>query len=124
MTGAVNQVYPGGLPGLLQKMQESGYGAQVSSWLGHGPNDPIERVRTSTRCSAITYVQQLEQHFGLPEGQISNVLASKALPTAVDSAEQQRPAAPAGHLPGAAAIAGADAAGELSRRRKRETAAG
>ena len=83
VTGAVNQVYPGGLGGLLQKAQESGYGAQVSSWLGHGPNDPIS-AQDVHNILGNQYVQQLEQHFGLPEGQIADVLA-KALPAAVDS---------------------------------------
>ncbi len=82
VAGAVNQVYPGGLNGLLQKAQESGYGSQVSSWLGHGPNEPITAHDVHNILGS-SYVQQLEQHFGLPEGQIADVLA-KALPAAVD----------------------------------------
>ncbi|MBE7220636.1 MAG: DUF937 domain-containing protein, partial [Caulobacteraceae bacterium] len=82
VAGAVNQVYPGGLGGLLQKAQESGYGAQVSSWLGHGPNDPITANDVHNILGSDN-VKALEQHFGLPEGQIADVLA-KALPAAVD----------------------------------------
>jgi uncharacterized protein YidB (DUF937 family) len=86
VASAVNQVYPGGLPGLLQKAQESGYGAQVSSWLGHGPNDPID-ANDIHNILGNEYVQQIEQQFGLPQGQIADILA-KALPAAVD---QQSP---------------------------------
>ena len=82
VTGAVNKVYPGGLPGLLKQLQESGYGAQVSSWLGHGPNNPIDG-QDIQNVLGNDHLKQLEAHFGIPAGTVADVLA-KALPTAVD----------------------------------------
>ncbi len=82
VAGAVNKVYPGGLPGLLNQMQSSGYGAQVASWLGHGPNDPIDG-QDIQNVLGNDHVKQLEAHFGIPAGAIADMLA-KALPAAVD----------------------------------------
>lgn len=82
VTGAVNKVYPGGVSGLLKQLQESGYGAQVSSWLGHGPNDPIDG-QDIQNVLGNDHLKQLEEHFGIPAGTVADVLA-KALPAAVD----------------------------------------
>ena len=82
VSGAINQVYPGGLPGLLKQLQESGYGAQVSSWLGHGPNDPIDG-EDLRNVLGNDHVKALEERFGIPAGTVADVLA-KVLPTTVD----------------------------------------
>ena len=37
--GLINSA--GGLPGLLQKFQDSGLGDQVASWIGHGENQTV-----------------------------------------------------------------------------------
>lgn len=100
VSGAINQVYPGGLPGLLKQMQESGYGAQVSSWLGHGPNDPIDG-QDIQNVLGNDHLQALEQQFGIPAGTVADVLA-KALPAAVDHHSpdgQLEPAAQPGGQP-------------------------
>lgn len=78
----VEKAYPGGLSGLLGQLQQSGYGSQVSSWLGHGPNDPItpddlKKVLSNEQ------VQQMEQKLGIPAGQVLETI-SKVLPEAVD----------------------------------------
>ena len=51
-------------------------------WLGHGPNDPIDG-QDIQNVLGNDHLQQLEAHFGIPAGTISEVLA-KALPAAVD----------------------------------------
>lgn len=78
----VNQHYPGGLDGLLKQLTASGYGQQVSSWLGHGPNDPID---TDDLRKALDnpQVRAMADKLGLPVDEVMNQLA-KSLPAAVD----------------------------------------
>ena len=82
LPGLINQHYPGGLDGLLKQLTASGYGQQVSSWLGHGPNDPID---TDDLRKALNNQQfrTLAEKLGLPADQVMGELA-KSLPTAVD----------------------------------------
>ena len=72
----------GNMQGLLDKLQQSGLGPQVSSWLGDGKNMPItaDQLRAALGNSQI---QQLAASFGLP---VDKVLASLAehLPSIVD----------------------------------------
>src|SRR5476649_2837234 len=72
----------GDMQGLLDKLQQSGLGPQVSSWLGDGKNIPItaDQLRAALGNSQI---QQLAASFGLP---VDKVLASLAehLPSIVD----------------------------------------
>ena len=72
----------GGLGGLLQQLQQSGLGPQVSSWLGNGANMPVtaDQLRQALGDAR---VRQLANAFGLP---IDQVLAqmSQHLPGAVD----------------------------------------
>ena len=70
----------GNMQGLLDKLQQSGLGPQVSSWLGDGKNMPISAVRAAL---GNTQIQQLAASFGLP---VDKVLASLAehLPAVVD----------------------------------------
>ena len=84
LPGIINQVYPGGLPGLLNQLQSTGYGRQVDSWLGHGPNDPINGSDLE-HVLGNEHVKQLEQKLGIPADQVLDTVA-KALPGAVDKA--------------------------------------
>jgi uncharacterized protein YidB (DUF937 family) len=72
----------GNMQGLLEKLQQSGLGSQVSSWLGDGKNMPVtgEQLRSALGNEQI---QQLAASFGLP---VDKVLASLAehLPSTVD----------------------------------------
>jgi uncharacterized protein YidB (DUF937 family) len=72
----------GNVQGLLDKLQQSGLGPQVASWLGNGKNLPItaDQLRAAL---GNTQLQQLAASFGLP---VDKVLASLAehLPSVVD----------------------------------------
>ena len=72
----------GNMQGLLNKLQQSGLGPQVASWLGDGKNIPI----TADQLRAALGNEQIEQlaaSFGLP---VDKVMASLAehLPSIVD----------------------------------------
>lgn len=87
LPGIIERVLPGGLQGLLMKLQQSGMGAQVNSWLGRGPNDPItaEDIR---KVLGDQHVQEIAQKLGVPADQVAALL-SKLLPEAVDKASPE-----------------------------------
>jgi uncharacterized protein YidB (DUF937 family) len=70
------------MQGLLNKLQQSGLGQQVSSWLGDGKNLPItaDQLRAALGNEQI---QQLAAHFGLPMDKILATVAEN-LPAIVD----------------------------------------
>lgn len=78
----IERVLPGGVQGLLNQLQDSGYAAQVKSWLGRGPNEPItiEDLRTVMNSEQ---VRQIAEKLGIPADQVLAVLA-KVLPATVD----------------------------------------
>jgi uncharacterized protein YidB (DUF937 family) len=74
----------GGLSAIVAKLQQSGLGPQVSSWLGNGENMPI----TADQLKQVLnndQVKQLAAKFGIPVDQVLDVLA-KQLPATVDHA--------------------------------------
>ena len=77
----------GDLQGLLDRLQRSGLGPQVQSWLGDGENMPVSPELLK---AALTedHVQQLAQHFGIDPDAVLNVLAEH-LPDAVTQARRQ-----------------------------------
>jgi uncharacterized protein YidB (DUF937 family) len=81
----------GGLGGLLDKFKSAGLGAQVASWVGKGPNQPVspDDVHSALGASQIT---QLAQKCGIPPEQVSAQLA-RFLPELVDHVT------PDGHVP-------------------------
>ena len=97
LPGLINQYYPGGLNGVLQQLQHNGYGQQVASWLGPGPNDPIT-AQDLAQALNNDHVRQVAQKMGLPYDQMLQGMA-KALPEAVDkhSPDGQLQAPPASH---------------------------
>ncbi|MDR3464413.1 MAG: YidB family protein [Xanthobacteraceae bacterium] len=74
----------GGLSAIVAKLQQSGLGAQVSSWLGNGENMPITADQLKQVLSN-DQVKQLAAKFGIPVDQVLDVLA-KQLPASVDHA--------------------------------------
>jgi uncharacterized protein YidB (DUF937 family) len=72
----------GGMGGLLQQLQQSGLGEQVSSWLGNGENLPIS-VDQLKGALGDPQLRQLAAQLGLPVDQLLDQL-SQHLPGAVD----------------------------------------
>jgi uncharacterized protein YidB (DUF937 family) len=74
----------GGLTAIVAKLQQSGLGDQVKSWIGSGANLPITADQLHQVLGNDT-VRQLAAKYNIPVDQISEILA-KQLPTAVDHA--------------------------------------
>jgi uncharacterized protein YidB (DUF937 family) len=81
----------GGLNAIVAKLEQSGFGAQVKSWLGNGANLPITADQLRQVLGNDT-VRQLAARYNIPVDQLSQVLAQE-LPKAVDHAS------PDGRLP-------------------------
>lgn len=81
----------GGLSAIVAKLEQSGLGAQVKSWLGNGTNLPITAEQLQAVLGSET-VRQLAARFNIPVDQLAQVLAQQ-LPAAVDHAS------PDGKLP-------------------------
>ena len=81
----------GGLNAIVAKLQQSGFGEQVKSWIGNGQNLPITAEQLQQVLGSDT-VKQLAARFNIPVDQLAKVLAQQ-LPTAVDQAS------PDGKLP-------------------------
>ena len=81
----------GGLSAIVNKLQDSGYGSVVNSWVANGKNMPISAQQLQDVLGNAT-VKQLAAKYGIPVDQVSTVLA-QILPKAVDQAS------PAGKLP-------------------------
>jgi uncharacterized protein YidB (DUF937 family) len=86
--GSNNQ---GGLSAIVAKLQQSGLGDQVKSWLGNGQNLPISADQLRTVLGSDT-VRQLAARYNIPVDQLGQILAQE-LPKAVDQAS------PDGRLP-------------------------
>ena len=72
----------GGLGGLLEKLQATGHGEAVKSWLGPGQNQPIEPGQLHAALGQKT-VSEAAQQAGMPETDFLSQLAQK-LPEFVD----------------------------------------
>jgi uncharacterized protein YidB (DUF937 family) len=74
--------FSGGLGGLLDKFKSAGLGAQVASWVGRGPNQPVspDQIHSALGSSQVT---QLAQKFGISPEQVTSQLA-KIFPALVD----------------------------------------
>ncbi|MCK1384891.1 YidB family protein [Bradyrhizobium sp. 21] len=86
--GSNNQ---GGLSAIVAKLQQSGFGDQVKSWLGNGQNLPISADQLRAVLGNDT-VRQLAARYNIPVDQLGQILAQE-LPKAVDHAS------PDGRLP-------------------------
>jgi len=75
----------GGYQGVIDKLNQSGLGAQVESWISaNHSNLPVSPAQIEAALGN-QQLQQLAASFGVPLDQISNLLAQH-LPTAVDQA--------------------------------------
>jgi uncharacterized protein YidB (DUF937 family) len=81
----------GGLTAIVAKLQQSGLGDQVKSWIGNGQNLPITAEQLQQVLGSDT-VRQLAAKYNIPVDQITQILAQQ-LPKAVDHAS------PDGKLP-------------------------
>ncbi|MCL6484973.1 MAG: DUF937 domain-containing protein [Janthinobacterium lividum] len=72
----------GGLPGLLQKFQESGLGDQVASWIGSGANAPVSGDQIKDALGADT-ITQIAEKAGVAPDAASGGLAA-LLPQLID----------------------------------------
>jgi len=82
LTQALGSV--GGLQGVVDKLNASGLGPQVSSWLGGGANAPItaEEIRGALGGQ---HLQEIATSLGIPVDKVVGYLSAH-LPTAVDQA--------------------------------------
>ena len=81
----------GGLQGVLQKMQQAGMGQQAQSWVGTGPNLPID-PRILQQVLGQGQLGQIAQQLGISQEQASDGVA-QMLPQVVDQMT------PAGQIP-------------------------
>jgi uncharacterized protein YidB (DUF937 family) len=79
----VNQ-QPGGFTGLVQSFEQNGLGGVVSSWIGHGENQPVspDQIQNTLGSDAIGAIAQKA---GVSPDQVSGIL-SQVLPHIVDKA--------------------------------------
>ena len=71
---AMESVTQGGLGGILSKLQGSGLGDQVSSWLAPGGNLPISADQLRSALGD-EHLQQIAGNLGLPMDKITEMLA-------------------------------------------------
>jgi uncharacterized protein YidB (DUF937 family) len=72
----------GGLTDLVQKFQTAGHGDAVNSWIGAGPNAPIQPAQVGSALGQQT-ISDLARQSGLSEEQLLAQLA-QALPGIID----------------------------------------
>ena len=80
---ALAQTNLGSLQGMLDKLRAAGLGAQVDSWLGRGPNQPITAEQLETALGP-TIVDKISGTLNMPPDDIFGFLA-KHLPTLIDA---------------------------------------
>ena len=89
----------GGLDGLIAKLQASGLGGEVDSWIGTGPNQPIDPQQLGAALGT-DEVQRLSSKSGIDIAALLPLLAA-FLPQIIDMLTPQG-SVPAGGLDGAA----------------------
>jgi uncharacterized protein YidB (DUF937 family) len=72
----------GGLPGIISKFQQAGFGQQAGSWVGTGQNMPITADQLKQVLGSGS-IGALAQQFGLSHGDAMGGLA-QALPQVID----------------------------------------
>ncbi len=85
LVGAVleyGRMMPGGIQGLLGRFESAGLGHIVQSWIGKGPNQPINEDQVQ-QVVGDEGLQQLSSKSGLPVPEVRSHLTG-LLPTLVD----------------------------------------
>ncbi len=82
LSAALAKTDLGSIQGLLDKLQQSGLGPQVASWLGDGKNLPVTAEQLSAAIGC-TKIGQMAAAFGLPTDKVLATLAEH-LPDIVD----------------------------------------
>jgi uncharacterized protein YidB (DUF937 family) len=82
--GATSGGLMGGLGGLLERLTKAGQGDVANSWVGTGPNKPIEPQQLGSAIGQTT-LADLARQTGMSEQELLNHLA-RTLPTVVDRA--------------------------------------
>jgi uncharacterized protein YidB (DUF937 family) len=82
----------GGLSAIVAKLEQSGFGAQVKSWLGNGQNIPITAEELQ-QVLGNEKVKELAARYNVPLDQLSAILAQQ-LPKAIDQASPDGKLAP------------------------------
>jgi uncharacterized protein YidB (DUF937 family) len=72
----------GGLPGIINKFQQGGYGSQIGSWVGTGANMPINASQLQEVLGSGA-IGQIAQQLGVSHGDASSGLA-QVLPQLID----------------------------------------
>ena len=88
--------HEGGISGLMQKFQSAGMGDVMASWVGTGPNQPIQPGQIGSTLGQTT-ISDLARQAGVSEQDLLNGLA-QALPGVIDKLT------PHGRLPTAAEL--------------------
>jgi len=83
LSNVIGSTTEGGVDGLLRKLQASGLGDQVSSWLGNGHNLPISADQLQAALGN-QQIQDMAKSMGLPLDKALEGLAEH-LPGLIDS---------------------------------------
>ncbi len=70
----MNNPQTGGLTGMIDQLKAGGLGSAVQSWIGGGPNQPVNGSQISSALGS-AQIQQLATKFGLPADVVSGHLA-------------------------------------------------
>lgn len=74
----------GGVAGVAAKLEKTGLGQQVSSWIGTGSNLPVSAEQIQAALGS-DVAKDMAAKFGIPIEKVSELLAEH-LPTAIDKA--------------------------------------
>ncbi|MDB6074849.1 MAG: hypothetical protein JWO89_2489 [Verrucomicrobiaceae bacterium] len=85
----------GGVDGLLQKAQQAGFGGVVSSWIGTGPNEPVNADQASELLGS-EVMQKMAARFGIDPAQAAPMVAAM-LPGIIDKLTPHGEVNPEGH---------------------------
>jgi len=79
---SVGSILSGGLHDLIERFRQDGHGQAADSWVGRGPNQPLEQSQLE-RAIGPDVLDALSQHTGLSREELLSRL-TRDLPSAVD----------------------------------------
>lgn len=89
----------GGLSKILSGFQAKGAGAEAESWVGTGPNEPVDAAKVEEVVGA-DQISQIAKQLGISEGEAADAVA-QALPQVVDKVSPEGKLPPQEELDGA-----------------------